>query len=190
VDGGAIADRLPRGSDSWRRAFRYHIGARDSPRASSRFPLSPAVSFSPSPFRFQANASRMHHSTFPLRLTFPHISFEYQLSALSTFRRLVSCAPDLTSISSPGALFAIRLPGVAPDARPNVSPSSRTNHIGRHRNDPREECAPPSALDSEQPGIPDELRMRPERRGFDSGSRNYAPHRLSALGFHTVDLPS
>ena len=188
MDGGAIADRLPRGSDSWRRAFRYHIGAQDSPRASSRFSLSPVVSFSPSPFRFQANASRMHHSTFPLRLTFPHISFEYQLSALSTFRRLVSCAPDLTSISSPGALFAIRLPGVAPDARPNVPPSSRTNHIERYRKYPHEGCALPFTLDSGQPGIPNELRMRPERRGFDSGSWNNVPHRLSALGFHTIDL--
>jgi hypothetical protein len=74
VDGGAIADRLPRGSDSWRRPFRYHIGARDSPRASSRFPLSPAVSFSPSPFRFQANASRMHHSIFPFRVNLSPIS--------------------------------------------------------------------------------------------------------------------
>jgi hypothetical protein len=97
-DGGAIADRLPRGSARLTESY----GRPNCPRTSSRFHY--LLLFSSLPFVSAQTLAACIVAFFLRVQPFPHIGFEYQLFAVSTFRRLVWCVhPILTSILSSNA---------------------------------------------------------------------------------------
>jgi hypothetical protein len=88
-DGGAIADRLPRGGAP------YGVyGRPNCPRASSWFPY--LLLCSSLPFVSTQTSATCTVASFLRIQPFPHISFEYRLSTVSTFRRLVWCVHPIS----------------------------------------------------------------------------------------------